>query len=320
MLKIYNNLRDIETNFDVFIFDAYGVFYNGSDFYAGAREYMNSLVARGKTVVVLSNSSAIAATASAGYAQKGLKQGLDYNFFITSGQVCYEDALTQSLPVVGSKFFLLGEKCDALADNAFYTQVSTPEEADFVFISIPYLTKELYDKYFKLHDNFLPAKLDIKGEILYWDTKVINPFLSLIEKCVKLGLPAINANPDFYASEKHIGMQGIEYVVRNGLLAEYYRRAGGKTFEYGKPYLNVYEYLFRLLDKQGVVYDKARMAMIGDTVRTDVKGALNSKIKPVLCVDTGVTSEEILQGRTLEDILSAENINPENLYIIRSVA
>lgn len=319
-MKVYDNLSSLEKYFDIFIFDAYGVFYNGNTFYPGAREYMQKLVATGKTVVVLSNSSQKAISAATGYAQKGLLEGRDYHLFVTSGQVCYEDALNRHLPVSGNKYYLLGHKKEALSGSDFYRQVSTPDEADFVFISVPYLTPEEAEQAKIFQKDLLPAKADENGQILYYDSRIIDPFLPIVKQCVKQGLPAINANPDYLASEKHVGIEGVEYVVRNGLVAEYYRRVGGLVSEYGKPHQKVYDYVFNELKKREIVVNKTRAAMIGDTIRTDIKGAIKSGVAPVLCLETGVTAEEIKKGRNVRELLEQENVNCENIYLIRSVA
>lgn len=319
-MKIYDNLSSLEQHFDTFIFDAYGVFYNGHTFYDGAREYMQKLVKSGKTVVVLSNSSQKAVDAKAGYTKKGLLDGRDYHLFVTSGQVCHEDAIRGQLPLTGRKFYLIGQKTEALNGSDFYKQILTPEDADFVFISVPYLTSSEADRLQIFHKDLLAAKADENGRIMFYDSRIIDPFLPVIDRCVKLGLPAINANPDFYASEKHIGVDGVEYVVRNGLVAEYYRQAGGEVFEYGKPHPKVYDYVFSELKKRNIVAQKSRTAMIGDTIRTDIKGAVGAGIVPVLCTQTGVTAEELKKGSGIKELLEKEKIKPENVYLIRSVA
>lgn len=319
-MTIYQNLEAIASQFDVFIFDAYGVFYNGAKFYPGARECMAKLVKEGKTVVILSNSSQLEQACRAGYAKKGLESGVDYHFFVTSGQVCYEDVQNKTLPVKGRKYFLIGQKHEAFSGTDYFQQVKEPLEADFVFISVPYLNQEQVMSMPSYKDCFLPAKADANGQVIYWDTLKITPFLPLIEKCVELGLPAINANPDFYASEKHLGTEDVAYVVRNGLVAEYYRRQGGKVYEYGKPHCKVYEYVFKLLQNQGINCCSQRTAMIGDTLRTDIKGAFNAGIVPVLCLETGVTSNEIKNGLRLEDLLAEEKLNKDKICFIRRVA
>ena len=59
--------------------------------------------------------------------------------------------------------------------------------------------------------------------------------------------------------------------------------------------------------------------MVGDTVRTDVKGGVNAGIVPILCVETGVTAEEICKGKTVEKLCIEQNIDVKQIIQIKSV-
>jgi ribonucleotide monophosphatase NagD (HAD superfamily) len=59
--------------------------------------------------------------------------------------------------------------------------------------------------------------------------------------------------------------------------------------------------------------------MIGDTVRTDIKGGINAGIAPILCVETGVTAEAISGGQTVESLCAKENIDVKQVIQIKSV-
>ena len=50
MMKVYDNLLNISDKFDVFLFDAYGVFWDAGKFFPGSREVMENLVKNGKIV------------------------------------------------------------------------------------------------------------------------------------------------------------------------------------------------------------------------------------------------------------------------------
>ena len=79
--------------------------------------------------------------------------------------------------------------------------------------------------------------------------------------------------------------------------------------------MNVYEKL-KELEKMCA---KSKICMIGDTVRTDVKGAVNSGIVPVLCVETGVTALELSKGNTVKNLCENENIDVQQVIEINSV-
>lgn len=315
MTTIYRHLEELEDRFDCFIFDAYGVFYDGAKFYDGVLDYMAHLVQTGKQVVVLSNSSQIAAESMESYRKKGLLFQTHYTHFVTSGQVCREAVEQGKLPLIGRRYFMIGQTARLFDGLDSYTRVLEPEEADFVFITVPYLTHSEVKNYADADKDCLPAKADEKGNVLYWDSVSIRPFLPIIERCAKLGLPALSANPDFYASEKHLDRAGVTFVVRNGLVAEYYRRAGGRVVEYGKPHKAVYDYVFQKTGQMASL----RTAMIGDTVRTDICGAVQAGIAPVLCVETGVTADALAHGQTLETLIKESNLTQNQLYFIRRV-
>ena len=86
------------------------------------------------------------------------------------------------------------------------------------------------------------------------------------------------ANPDYRAFEKPKDGGEPQPVVRQGTIAEMYRRMDGRVVEFGKPHANIYQYAFRKLG----ISPSGRVAMIGDTFRTDMAGALNAGISAVL--------------------------------------
>lgn len=71
------SLSDISGNFDAFIFDAYGVFWSGKDFFPDSLETMEQLVKEGKEVCVLSNATQLPETAEKSYAKHSLIKGID---------------------------------------------------------------------------------------------------------------------------------------------------------------------------------------------------------------------------------------------------
>ncbi|MEX0627319.1 MAG: TIGR01459 family HAD-type hydrolase, partial [Cucumibacter sp.] len=83
-----------------------------------------------------------------------------------------------------------------------------------------------------------------------------------------LGLPMICANPDIMVEE------GDRLVYCGGALGEEYRKLGGEVLMAGKPFAPIYEEAVRLAAKAaGRPLDKHKLLAIGDSVRTDVKGA-----------------------------------------------
>lgn len=318
---IYSSLSEIADKFEVFLFDAYGVFWNGGGFYKNSKEIMQKLVAEGKTVVVVSNATLLHDDIVASYQRKNLLEGRDYTFMISSGEVLRFDLRRKKISFSGNKFYTIGAKHEKMFAGTMYEPVENLDEADFVFCGVPFLTAEDIAKYPQYKNCFLPAKTDEKGNIVFWDSTIAEPFEKIVNEVSKLKLSALNANPDYLAQEGHplAKEKAPQFVVRNGTIAEMLRQCDNKVIEYGKPHANIYDYVFAKLQKIGRMTDKAKICMVGDTVRTDIKGAVNSGIIPILCVQTGVTALELSKGNTVKNLCESENIDVQQIIEINSV-
>lgn len=322
---LYNGLAAISDNFDVFVFDAYGVFWEGNGFYAGSREQMAELVRRGKQVIIVSNSSALGDSLYKSYTKRGLQKGRDYQYLISSGDLLRSrlqnaDISFQNQPAP-RRYYVLGHPHSSAFDGTVYERVATPEEADFVYVGVPYLYAADVAAYPQYQADFWPAQADAAGHITVWDTVNPAPFIEIIDRVAALALPVLNANPDFTAKEGHplVANSPAVFVVRNGLITEMLRQRGLEVLEFGKPHRNIYDHVWQILRRDGITVDKRRTCMIGDTVRTDIKGAVNAGITPILCVETGVTAEEILRGNSVEKLCAAADIDVQQVIQIKSV-
>lgn len=324
-MKIYNSLLDVIDGFDVFLFDAYGVFWGGDGFYKNSKETMRLLVNMGKTVVVVSNATLLHDDMVSSYLRKGMVEGIDYNFMVSSGEVLREDLLEQKLSfktcVSPCSFYTIGATHEKMFAETIYRQVEDMEAADFIFCGVPFLTKEDVIRFSEYSDCFLPVKTNDKNEVFIWDTTIIEPFMPTIERAAALKLPVLNANPDYLAQEGHPLLKSTEaqFVIRNGTIAETLRQQGNELLEYGKPHKNIYDYVFAELKNCGKMVAKNKICMIGDTIRTDIKGAVNAGIVPILCVKTGVTSLELRKGNSIENLCENEKIDVKQVIKINSV-
>ncbi len=325
-MTIYNGLADVAENFDVFVFDAYGVFWEGNGFYAGSKEFMQKLVAEGKTVVVVSNSPVMHEDMVSGYIKRNFLLGRDCSLMISSGEVVRRDVLAQNLKFKNcdkpNRFYTIGLFHDKLWAGSAYQPVDKPEDADFVFCGTPVMTPKTVAEFPQYMDQYYAVRQNDVGEIVIWDTKVVEPFLPIIDRVAALNLPALNPNPDFTAKEGHplMGPDYSDFMIRNGSLARELVKRGCELLEYGKPHANIYDYTFAKLAQNGIKLDKKRTCMVGDTVRTDIKGAINVGITPILCMETGVTAKEISRGNVLENLCIEDKIDVQQIVQIKSVS
>ena len=321
---IYNDLSDIADNFDLFLFDAYGVFWEGNGFYAGSRETMAELVKHGKQVVIISNTTMLQNDIVASYIKRGLLPERDYNYIMTSGDLLRSRLLKGDISFATCtaplKYYVIGLPHKKAFADSKYIRVDSLQEADFVYCGVPFMFDKDVAKYPQYKEQYWPVK-NMEGQGMMWDTLTAEPFVEIIDKAVDLHKPALNANPDFTAKEGHPLVPGSPavFVVRNGTIAEMFRQRGAEVLEFGKPHANIYEYAFDVLQNKGITVDKSRTCMIGDTVRTDIKGGINAGVVPVLCVQTGVVAEEILKGNSVENLCKEQNIDVQQIIQIKSV-
>ena len=99
-------------------------------------------------------------------------------------------------------------------------------------------------------------------------------------------LPFICANPDIVVE------RGDRLIYCAGAIAELYRELGGEVIFYGKPHRPIYERAMELAaERRGLPAPLDRVLAIGDSVRTDLTGALGFGID-CLFVTRGIHSEE----------------------------
>lgn len=116
-------------------------------------------------------------------------------------------------------------------------------------------------------------------------------YRTILERCLTQDLPVICANPD-----KVVDIGGTLYPCAGGV-ADLYEAMGGHVSWHGKPHAPVYDWAMEMLGNP----DKSSVLAIGDSLRTDVAGAVNFGID-VLWNAVGIHLEEIYEnGEISED-------------------
>jgi HAD superfamily hydrolase (TIGR01459 family) len=111
----------------------------------------------------------------------------------------------------------------------------------------------------------------------------------------------ICANPDVVVE------RGDKLVYCAGAIADLYAAAGGEVVYAGKPYRPIYEQALSVAEAaRGAPVKHHRLLAIGDSVRTDLKGAAALGIDS-LFVTAGIHAEE-LGERHDPDTLALSNI------------
>lgn len=279
--------------FKVLIVDAYGVFNFGNGISKSVIATFQKWMAEGKQVYILSNTTAVNAGAIKSYEKKGVIRGVHYTDMMTSGQFASEDIQAGNLPVNGKKYYVFGtanfknpdEKIPAIFVGSPYELASDLHDADFIYCGIPQL----------LDDEQFP-----------YDSTEIDDFVVQVKALVESGKPMVCANPDRTANE------GGRFVIRQGSIAKLFEEFGGKVIYYGKPDPKVF---YALLDRYCPNVRKDEVLMIGDTLRTDIKGAQRAGIRGALVLEGGITEYEMnLLGVSLTEYIGNEKVVPNYVW------
>ncbi len=320
MVETFNNILDLADRFDVFFFDAYGVLWNGNSFFDGVFDSLNELISRNKIVYILSNTTKISSSAEAAYYEKGLIKGKYYNEIITSGEFTRSVLLNDNLHFNSNKnprkCYIFGNHNKKLFNGTNYTIVDNIKDADFIYVSTVSIAEEDYNKISNEDRKFLVKLVSSKDGS--WRMTDLRPLIPQIDDIiVKSGLPVLLSNPDYKAINSVVGFKEQVATLTPGTVGKYLKSKNIEVLEFGKPYIGIYEFAFSELLRNGISVDKSKICMVGDTLRTDVKGANNAGINSVLCIETGITADELKSGKNIDDLIKEENVKVD--YFINCV-
>lgn len=249
-------LRSIAAAYDAFIVDLWGVVYEDQRLCFGVFNALSQLSDAGKQVIFLSNTPTRSAEIVKRLERMGVKRYL-YHGVLTAGEVIYHEMRRRIDPF----FANLGRRCFHLGPDRFwesfadlgYVPVPNLDEADFILVTGTFGTQDSLEKY--------------------------DPFFKV---CLSRRLPMICANPDSF-----ILKDGVPHIVA-GALAAQYQKLGGNVFWRGKPEPAVFNYCIEGLETE----DRSRIAVIGDGILTDVRGA-NMAGLDALFIAGGVHAQEL---------------------------
>jgi HAD superfamily hydrolase (TIGR01459 family) len=264
-VPVIEGIGELADCYDGFILDVWGVLHDGLAPYPCVIEALGHMKAAGKRIVVLSNAPARAAVVSERVRRIGIPPEA-YDAINTSGEEVW-----QSLKHRPDAFYQsLGQRCvhigperdKHMLEGLDLTEVASPAEASFV----------------------LNTGISNPDE-------TIETYAGLLAAAAAERLPMVCANADL------VVMQGSRLVLCAGTLAQHYEGLGGAVRWHGKPFRSVYETCFKLLG----IADKRRILAVGDSLRTDVAGAVGAGIDCVL-VAGGIHAEEFgyMPGRAVE--------------------
>jgi HAD superfamily hydrolase (TIGR01459 family) len=253
-------------DYDLLLCDVWGVIHNGMESYPPACAALTRARQEGRTVMLISNSPR---PAEAVLPQlDGLKVPRDcFDGMVTSGDVT--SAAIMQRP--GQSVFHLGPPRDLPIYQGLNVKLVDAETADYVVCS-------------GLFDDTRETPEDYRA---------------LLERLRARNLFMICGNPDLVVE------RGKDLVYCAGAIADLYQSMGGEVLYAGKPYAPIYEMtLARAKELRDKELPLRRVLAIGDSVRTDLTGALSLGVD-CLFLTGGIHAGEIggeaaADGKTLK--------------------
>jgi HAD superfamily hydrolase (TIGR01459 family) len=265
---ITSHFAALAGGYDVVLSDVWGVVHNGIAATPEACDALTRFRAGGGTVVLITNAPRPGANVRAILDRLAVPHSA-YDAIVSSGDVARALIIARA----GERVFHVGPERDLPMFEGLDAPITELEHADYAVCS------GLFDDTVETPQDYQP----------------------LVERMRARALPMICANPDVVVE------RGDKLVYCAGAIADLYAAAGGDVVYAGKPYRPIYEQALSVAEAaRGAPVAHHRLLAIGDSVRTDLKGAAALGIDS-LFVTAGIHADE-LGERHDPDTLALSNI------------
>ena len=252
-LRFVERLRGLVDGVDVILSDIWGVVHNGLEAFPDACEALHTYRQRGGTVILITNAPRPADSVQRQLRKLGVADET-YDAIVSSGDLTRHFVADHA----GKRMFWIGPERDSSIHRGLDAVMAPLEEADYIVCT------GLFDD----------------------ETESAEDYRAMMLLARDHRLPLICANPDIVVE------RGDRLIYCAGAIAELYRELGGEVIFYGKPHRPIYERAMALAaERRGRPTSLDRVLAIGDSVRTDLTGALGFGID-CLFLTRGIHSEE----------------------------
>lgn len=259
MTDLIPRLDMVIDRYDAVFCDLWGCLHDGQAPFAAAVAALRGARARGKTVLLLTNSPRPHSSVAAQLARIGVPTDA-WDVIVSSGDAAQYGLLSGA---VGRAVHHIG----APKDDTFFTDL--PADAPALTITRVPLAEAEGVVCTGLRDDLTETPEDYRATLLMMKAR---------------GLTMLCANPD------EVVDLGARRLWCAGALARAYEAMGGKALYYGKPYPPVYDLARRHLAARLGTED-VRILGIGDGIRTDIQGGIAEGID-TLFVTAGIAARE----------------------------
>lgn len=258
---ILHSAGDLLSRYDVLFCDVWGVVHNGLTAFDGACAALETFRNNGGTVILVSNAPVPKYRVEAMLETRNVPASA-WDDIISSGAIALQHIAERGF----EKLYFIG-----------------PRDRDQAFF------KALEGKSVHLDDAQAIVCTGLNDDL----GEKPEDYLPLLRKANGMKIPFVCANPDLL-----VDVGGALYWCA-GAIADLYEHMGGHVFWAGKPHLNAYEAAHRIAEGlRDTNVPRAKCLVIGDAIRTDLKGAENFGCD-ALFVASGIHRHEAMDGPAL---------------------
>lgn len=240
-------------DYDVVLSDVWGVVHNGVAAFPEACDALTRFRQGGGTVVLITNAPRPNGVVASQVEHFGAPRSI-YDAIVSSGDVTRDEIGKRP----GQSIFHVGPKRDLSIFEGLDVTFAPPESADYVICS------GLFNE----------------------ETETPDDYRDLLTQMLSRRLFMVCGNPDVVVE------RGEQLLYCAGAIADLYARMGGEVLYAGKPYAPIYDLALKLAQQaRGADVGRKRVLAIGDSVRTDFKGAASYGID-CLFVTAGIHAAE----------------------------
>lgn len=248
-------------DYDALLCDVWGVVHNGLAAFPAACDALMRARARGAAVVFITNAPRPSEVVARQLERLHVPRE-SYDFIVSSGDVTRGVIESRK----GQTLYHLGPERDRSIFTGLDVRFAPIERADYVVCS-------------GLEDD---------------DVETPDDYRERLQAMLERSLLMVCGNPDVVVE------RGNRLVYCAGAIADLYATMGGEVFYAGKPYRPIYDLaLARAREAVGRPLPLQRVLAVGDSLRTDLKGAHGVGLD-FLFVTSGIHAEE-LGGRDTPD-------------------
>ena len=221
--KLITGLSQIQSKYDAFFIDLWGVVHNGIELYPGAIDVLKNLNKLSKRFVLISNAPRPSKTVEKYLLNLKMEKIFTKQVF-TSGEAALK---TLKEKIYGEKFYHIGPKKDQDLISGLEKNNTSLNKCDFLLCT-------------GLFEN---------------EQSSLNYYKNLLKKYIKIKM--ICTNPDLIV---HRGSE-IEYFA--GSIAKIFEKLGGKVIYFGKPYPEIYNFCIKKNENVLAIGDNIRTDISG---------------------------------------------------------